>query len=241
VTDPADLWDFDDPVASEQRFREAAVGEDSAVMLTQVARALGLQERYDEAHEVLDEVAAHPRPTPEVQARVHLERGRLLRSAGEPAAAETEFDVAALRARAAGLEFLHIDALHMQALVADPVDAVMITEQALALAAVAEDPRARNWDASLLNNLGMLRVDAGRLEEALATFEDALAARQRIGVPADVRVARWMVGWTLRLLGRTDQARATQRELRAELAAAGETDPYVEEELALLEGADGRG
>ncbi|RYP84131.1 tetratricopeptide repeat protein [Nocardioides guangzhouensis] len=235
MADPAELWDFDDPVASEQRFREAAVGEDSAVMLTQVARALGLQERYAEAHEVLDEVAAHPRLSPEVQARVHLERGRLHRSAGDAAAAETEFDVAALRARAAGLEALHIDALHMQALVADPVDAVMITEQALALAAVAEDEGARNWDASLLNNLGMLRVEAGRLEDALDTFEDALAARERIGVPADVRVARWMVAWTLRLLGRTDEALAVQRELKAELEAAGATDPHVDEELALLE------
>ena len=235
VTDPEDLWDFDDPVASEERFRAAAVGDDSAVMLSQVARALGLQERYDEAHAVLDEVAANPRSSAEVQVRLHLERGRLLRSAGDTGAAETEFDVAAVRARSAGLEALHIDALHMQALVADPVDAQMLNEQALALAAVADDPRARDWDASLLNNLGMLHVDAGRLDQALEAFEDALAARERIGVPADVRVARWMVAWTLRLLGRTHEALAMQRELKAELEAAGATDEYVDQELALLE------
>ena len=42
------LWDFDDPPASESRFREAASSASSdrerANLETQVARALGLQE-----------------------------------------------------------------------------------------------------------------------------------------------------------------------------------------------------
>ncbi len=233
VTDPADLWDFDDPAASERRFRAAATGPGRSTMLTQVARALGLQESYDAAHALLDEVAAGPLDE-ETGIRLRLERGRLLRSAGDAVGARPEFDEAAARAAAAGLEALHLDALHMQALVAGPEDAVELTERALALAAVAEDVRARNWDASLLTNLGMLRVDAGMLEQALETFEAALAARQRIGVPADIRVAHWMVAWVLRLRGRTDEARAIQRALKAELEAVGEVDPYVDEELALL-------
>ena len=233
MTDPADLWDFDDPAASERRLRAAATGRDRPTMLTQVARALGLQESYDAAHALLDEVAAGPLDD-EAGVRLRLERGRLLRSAGEAVRARPEFDEAAARAAAAGLEALHLDALHMQALVAGPEEAVELTERALALAAVAEDARARDWDASLLTNLGMLRVDAGRLEQALETFEAALAARQRIGVPADIRVARWMVAWVLRLRGRIDEARAIQRALKAELDSVGEVDPYVDEELALL-------
>ena len=43
-----------------------------------------------------------------------------------------------------------------------------------------------------------------------------------------------MVGWALRHLGRTEEALAVQRELKADLDAAGEQDPYVDEELALL-------
>ena len=43
-----------------------------------------------------------------------------------------------------------------------------------------------------------------------------------------------MVGWTLRLLGRDDEALAVQRSLRAELDALGEQDPCVDEELDLL-------
>jgi dipeptidase E len=133
-----------------------------------------------------------------------------------------------------GLEALHLDALHMQALVAEPAESVELIERALAMAAVADDVRARNWDASLLNNLGMLRVDAPDLDGAAEAFTAALAARERIGVPADIRVARWMVAWVLRLQGRNEDALAIQRELKAELDAAGAADPYVEEELALL-------
>ncbi len=233
MTDLADLWDFDDPAASERRFREAATGDARPVMLTQVARALGLQGSYDAAHELLHEVAAGP-VDDETRVRIHLERGRLHRSAGDPATARPEFEEAAELAEVAGLDALHLDALHMLALVAEPAEAAALTERALALAAVSDDERARNWDASLLNNLGMMRVDAGDLDAALETFEDALSARERIGVPADIRVARWMVAWVLRLQGRDDEARAMQCALKAELDAAGKTDPYVDEELGLL-------
>jgi len=91
----------------------------------------------------------------------------------------------------------------------------------------------------LLNNLGMAYHDLGDLPSALTTFEQALAVCRREGDAAKVRVARWMVGWTLRLLGRDAEALAVQRDLQAELVAAGERDPYVEEELELLSGGEG--
>ena len=49
-----------------------------------------------------------------------------------------------------------------------------------------------------------------------------------------------MVAWSLRNLGRTDEALAAQRALKKELDAAGATDPYVDEELAILEGPPAR-
>jgi tetratricopeptide (TPR) repeat protein len=232
--DPTALWDFDDPAGSEQRFRAAAAtaeGADRLVLMTQVARALGLQERYDEGHAVLDDLAV---ADPEVATRVSLERGRLLRSSGDPGAARPHFEAAATTARAAGLEALHVDALHMVALVAPDDEALDAHHAALAVARSSEDEGARNWDASLLNNIGMVRADAGDWGAALAAFEDALAARERIGDASRTRVAKWMVGWALRNLGHTEAALALQRALKAELEAAGEADPYVDEELALL-------
>jgi tetratricopeptide (TPR) repeat protein len=235
VTDVTALWDFNDPACSEQRFRAAAdvaEGTDRLVVLTQLARALGLQERYDEGHAVLDDLAVED---PEVATRAALERGRLLRSSGDADAARPYFEAAARGAREAGLEALHVDALHMVALVAPAEDQRRLNEEALVVARASTDEAARNWDASLLNNIGMVHADAGDWPAALAAFEEALAARERIGDPGRTRVARWMVGWALRNLGRTQEALAVQTSLKAELEAAGEEDPYVDEEISLLQ------
>jgi tetratricopeptide (TPR) repeat protein len=229
-----DLWDLADPAGSEQRFRDAAAAAPEPVRthaLTQVARALGLQERYDEAHAVLD--ALSPGDT-EARVRLALERGRLLRSSGDEVASRTFFEQASREARRAGLDELAVDALHMVALVVEPADRLDAHYRALAWAKAADDPAARDWDASILNNIGMAHADAGDHGRALAAFEEALEARIRIGDPARTRVARWMVAWLLRHLGVVDLAREMQLELKAELDAIGETDPYVDEELALL-------
>lgn len=227
MTDVVSLWDFADPAGSEARFRAAAAaadGTDRAVLLTQVARALGLQGRYDDAHALLDAIEPS---TGEILVRLALERG-------DPLAARPCFDTAVDRARAAGLDALLVDALHMVALVAGPDEAAAVHAEALAVARASADPIARDWDASLLNNIGMAHADAGDHAAALNAFTGALAARERIGDPARTRVARWMVAWSLRHLGRTGEARRIQRTLRAELAALGESDPDVDEELALL-------
>ena len=44
------------------------------------------------------------------------------------------------------------------------------------------------------------------------SFEEALAARERIGDASRTRVARWMVAWALRNLGRVDEALVTERD-----------------------------
>lgn len=235
---PSDLWDFDDPAASERRFREAAAAADGpqrAIWLTQVARALGLQEQYDAAHDLLDDLS--PDGSAEAEVRLLLERGRVYRSSGDPEHARRFFDEAVAAARRAGLEELEVDALHMVALVVPPEEQLDAHRVALAAAGDATDPRARRWRASLLNNIGMVHADAGRWDEALDTFEDALAARREVdGTPTEIGVARWMIAWTLRNLGRTAEALAMQRALKSELEARGESDPYVDEEIALLEG-----
>jgi tetratricopeptide (TPR) repeat protein len=249
-TDLSALWDFGDPVASEQRLRAAAEAAGAAarepdrlVALTQVARALGLQARYADAHGMLDRVLADlsrqdlaDDAASAVSARVELERGRLLRSAEEHGAAE-RFTEATTLARQAGDVPLEVDALHMRALAElDPGSAVRLNREALRVARASADPAARRWEASLLNNLGCALVDAGRPDEALAVFEEAVEQRVRRGERRETQVGRWMVAWTLRLLGRSEEALAAQRVLKAELVADGVEDPYVDEEIALLEG-----
>lgn len=232
--DPRTLWDFDQPATSEERFRAAAataVGPDREVLLTQLARALGLQGRHDEGHRVLDGIGPGE---PEVDVRVALERGRLVRSAGDDVAARPLFAHAARLAAEARLDELRVDALHMTALVAEPADRLPAQEAALDAARTSSDPRARDWDATLLDSIGTVHADGGDFGAALVAFEEALEARERIGDHTRTRAARWRVAWTLRHLGRRDEALALQRALRAELEAWGEVDPQVEEELALL-------
>jgi tetratricopeptide (TPR) repeat protein len=228
-----ELWTFEDPAASEARFRAELDGAPDGwrgdVLRTQVARSLGLQGRFDEARAVLDGIPAGG--DPEVGARIRLERGRILNSGGDPAAARAEFDAATAIATAAGLEFLAVDALHMIAIVVPPDEQPAWHDRAIASAEGASDPRARQWLASLYNNAGWTRFDGGDHGGALELWEQALAERRATGTSREIGIARWTVGRGLRAVGRTEEALAAQEELRREHEAAGTSDPYVSEEL----------
>ena len=226
-----DLWDFDDPAASDARFRAAiaaaeaggdTVGADEA--RTQLARALGLQDRFDEGHQNLDQVDLDHPADDRVRVRARLERGRLLRSSGDPAAAVAPFGAAWKLARTLGEDGLAVDAAHMLALVGAPPGEAAWHKDALDLADTSADPDARRWRGSLWNNIGWARFEAGNLDGALAAFETALAARREQGKPRETRVAEWCVGRCLRALGRPAEALAIHERLAAEAAASGDPE-----------------
>ena len=236
--DVSRYWNFNDPAASEAAFRKALSAgpgaDDSLTLQTQIARTYSLRSRFDDAHTLLDAIEPQLATAgAEPRVRYLLERGRTFRSSKAADRARPLFVDAAERARTAKLDALEVDALHMIALVeAEPEAQMQWNRKALAVAASSADPLARNWDASLANNIGMSLHDAGRYDEALTSFRAALAARQRIGNAGLVRVARWMIAWTLRSLHRHDEALAILRRLDAENAAAGEPDGHVFEEIA---------
>jgi tetratricopeptide (TPR) repeat protein len=246
--DVASMWDFGDPAASEARFEEAlltASGDDALVLRTQIARTWSLRGDQERARAILDELApALEAAGPEPRARAWLERGRTWISAVTTPEERTSESLAAARdaygravdvARDGGFDELAIDALHMMAFVdTAPAEQLAWNERALAIAAASSRPAGRRWEASLRNNLGMALHEAGRDEEALAEFRRALALREAQGDAGAVRVAWWMIGWVLRLLGRGDEAREIQLRLEREGDEAGEPDPYVFEELEQL-------
>lgn len=187
------LWDFGDAAASEVRLRDAAAtadAEDRAELETQVARALGLQDRFAEGDRVLDAVASDAAASGSsvVRTRVALERGRLRNSEGDPAAAVPLFVAAAEAAASADLLFLRIDALHMLA-IADADGSARWTAEALALLETTDDPRTLRWNVALRNNGGWTHFDAGRFTEAVAEFERARDAAVRWGTPQQVQWA----------------------------------------------------
>jgi tetratricopeptide (TPR) repeat protein len=242
------LWDFSDPAGSEARFREAlatATGDDALVLRTQIARTYGLRRRFEEARAELAAVAASlDGAGPEPRVRYELERGRGLISAVTTPDERTPEALAAARdaytrafetARDAGLDGLAIDAIHMMAFVDDaPADQLAWNDRGLALVAASTQPAAVRWEASLRNNRGMALHGLGRDEEALGEFQRALELQEAQGEPGGVAVAWWMVAWTLRLLGRRDEALDIQLRLERELDAAGTPDEYVFEELEAL-------
>jgi len=242
------LWDFDHPAESETALRHSLETLDERAdpalwleLLTQIARAQGLQRRFDEAHATLDTIEAQlDGATARVRIRYLLERGRVYNSSRQPERAEPYFTEAWERACAAGEDILAIDAAHMLAIIA-PLEANMEWNQrALELAERSTDPRALHWRGTLCNNMGWIYYDAGDYEQALATFQRATASRRAEGDPALVRIAVWAEARTLRSLGRVEEALALQQKLLSEFDALGEQDGYVYEEIAECLAALGR-
>ena len=202
-------WDFHSPAISEKRFQAMAdtlEADAPAALLvrTQVARAQGLQMRYDDANATLDlverdlSVLKAPEPVAlHLRSRVLIERGRALNSSGEPAKARPLFEQSLALADSAHVEGLAVDAAHMVAIAAfndsAHADALTWNERALALAESSTDPEARRWRGSLLNNLAWTYHDTKQYEKALPLFERALEERKEQGTAIAVREARWAV------------------------------------------------
>jgi tetratricopeptide (TPR) repeat protein len=229
-----DLWDYNDPAGTERRFRALLAGKPSAdpayrlQLMTQIGRTLSLQKKYTDAHAILDVVEQQMAGGDVVEVCYLLERGRTYNSSGQPETAVPLFHRAYLIGRAIGADFYVVDALHMLAIAVLPEERLKWNYHAIDYAKGSLQERARNWLGSLYNNTGWTLFDDGRYEEALEMFEEALAFRESQGNPENVKIARWSVAKTLRLLGRVEEALAIQRELQD--PAGG--DGFTEEEIA---------
>jgi tetratricopeptide (TPR) repeat protein len=237
------LWNYDDPAASEAAFRQVrpqvrASGDASAYaeLLTQIARAQGLQRKFGDAQATLDEAQAlivdgMARP----RIRHLLESGRVLNSSGQRERSRPLFQQAYDLALLAHEDFYAVDAAHMLGIVEAGDAALMWNETAIKLAESSADPQANGWLGSLYNNTGWTHHDAGRHAEALDLFERGLAWRQarRRDERDDggIRIARWCVARALRSLGRVEDALTMQRALLADLERAGARDGFVFEEI----------
>ena len=231
-------WDFDKPAVSEERFRAElekwpAASAEAQEVRTQIARTLGLQRKFTDAHALLDEIERELARLPaHVRVRYLLERGRTFNSSGAPQRAVPLFAEALKLAEAGRDEFYAVDAAHMLGIAAPPPERLDWNLKALALAEAATDARARGWRASLYNNIGWTWFEDGHPATALEYWEKGLAARQATGNAGATRTAKWTVARGYRAVGRFDDAEAAQKSLAAELAQAGESDGYVYEELA---------
>ncbi len=241
------LWNYADPAATEIAFAallpDAHTANDTdslAQLLTQIARAQGLQRKFDQAHATLDEAQAliregEDKATVRPRIRALLERGRVFNSSGQRDSSQPYFQQAFDLAIQVGEDFYAIDAAHMLAIVESAGRSLQWNERALALAESSHNAQARGWLGSLYNNIGWTYHDAGRHTDALGLFERALelriANRRDERDDSGIRVAKWSIARTLRSLGHTERALATQRNLLAELDVVKERDGFVFEEI----------
>jgi tetratricopeptide (TPR) repeat protein len=241
-------WDYAKPEVSEARFQDAlkqyqANSREALEIATQVARAQGLQRRFDAAHATLDRVEPGlERVDVRVRIRYLLERGRVFNSSGAPARAVPLFRQSADVAKRAGREgdaFYEVDALHMLGIAAPTAERLEWNEKAPAAAEAAKEPRARGWLASLYHNIGWTLFERGEHGKALDYWEKALHARESAGDASRLRVARWTVARGYRALGRLEDAERLQNTLVEENRKNGEEDGYVYEELAEIAVARG--
>lgn len=231
------FWDYDRPDQTETKFREILLQfpEDNSAfleLLTQIARAQGLQRKFDQAHQTLDQVERRLgeddlRP----RVRYLLERGRAFHSAGDATRARALFEQAWDLARQLHEDFYVVDALHMLAVVASPEQSLILNRQAIAFAESSKAQKARNWLGSLYNNTGWAYHDLGDYASALELFQKAEAWQRSNGRVNETRVAAWCVARTLRSIGRIEEALSRQLALKEEFESKEESDGYVFEEI----------
>ncbi len=156
------LWDFNKAAESEAKFRELMPESEGlenrafqAELLSQIARAEGLQAKFEDAHKTLDE--AETLLAPELQrakVRVLLERGRLFNSSKQAEKSLSLFEKSMQIAEESGEENLAVDAAHMLGIAAADEDKLAWNKRALEMAEAAKDAKAQNWRGSLYNNIG---------------------------------------------------------------------------------------
>ena len=231
------LWDYSHPDKTEEKFREILfqIPEDDPTyleLLTQIARAQGLQRKFDRAHQTLDQVEKRlSEYLSRAKVRYFLERGRVFNSSGNPESAHPFFEQALDAAKQINEDFYAVDAIHMLAIVALPDQSLALNLEAIRMAEASSQEKAQNWLGSLYNNTGWFFHDIGDYTTALEIFEKGEAWQRSKGRVSQTRIATWTVGRTLRSLNRVEEALSRQLALKAELDSAGEGDGYTSEEI----------
>lgn len=235
------LWDYSDPAGTEIKFREildeVKNSNDNSAYLqlqTQIARTLGLQMKFDEAHTLLDEVENELAVNDDPVARVRylLERGRAFNSSKQKEKARELFLNAYELAKKESEDNFAVDAAHMMGIVEPGDESLRWNEIAMQDAEASDVPKARNWLGSLYNNTGWTYFDMKDYDKALTTFTKCKNWYEEKERPLETAIAKWSIAKTLRMMGKTDEALEIQLALLKDIedGKAG-SDGYIYEEL----------
>jgi tetratricopeptide (TPR) repeat protein len=235
------LWDYNDPEATEKKFRElisaAEKNKDSGYyleLMTQIARTNSLQMKFDEAHGILDKVMKQLKPEHIVpRIRFMLERGRTYNSSKVYDKARELFLAAYMQADKYKEDNLAIDAVHMLGIVDKGEESLKWNELAIKMAEETKDENAKGWLGSLYNNTGWTYHDMGEYDKAMNLFEKQVDFYKNKKSPGVLAIAMWCVARCLRSMKQVELALQKQMELKEWMEKEGlERDGYNSEEIA---------
>lgn len=244
------LWDYSNPAETEKKFRdvlsqkENPEGKDYILQLkTQIARTLGLQRKFDEAHLLLNEIESSVEDFPVAKIRYLLERGRTYNSSNVFDKAKECFLESYELALKHYEDNFAVDAAHMMGIVEKADESLKWNEIAMSIAEKSSDEKAKSWLGSLYNNTGWTYHDMGEYEKAMNLFEKNVDWHTERKSKMQLIIAKWCVARTLRSLGKVEEALNCQLALQKEFAEKKmEQDGYNFEEigecLLLLNRAD---
>jgi tetratricopeptide (TPR) repeat protein len=222
-------WDNGRPADAERALRatlEDAGGRRPEV-LTQIARAQGLQGHFAAAHETLDQ-AEEESDDPVIAVRCLLERGRLFHASGHPARARPHLEHALAAAQTYELDGYAVDAAQLMGASSRGAEALTWRERGIAMAEASGLASARARLGNLYLDLGGAYAEAGEPGQALGAFERALAWWAERDRPDQVRRAACGLALALRRMRRHQEALTALRSIAAE---GGEHDSRVYEEI----------
>ena len=241
------MWDYAQPDSTEIKFKEIIPllagtpettydAEYHVELLTQIARAQGMQGKFEEAGRTLetaDSMLIANMKTGNI--RYLLEKGRILNSSGKREASKPVFLEAYDFGKENALDYYTLDAAHMMGIVEPPERQLDWSLIAMEIAEASTDQRCKSWLGALYSNIGWTYHDLNEYEKALDLFQKGYKCRKTQNNDQATRIAKWSVARCLRSLEKHDEALNIQNELLQEFEEKQiEQDGYVFEELAEL-------
>lgn len=188
-------------------------------ILSQIALAQVMQQKFDIAHQTLDEAERLLEPQYQLaKIRLLLERGRVYHQSDRLDQALSFFiqsyDLSKLSPE---FDFHTVNASHMVAIVEKHAEGkIEWNKRAINLAEQAKDERCHAWLGPIYNNLAQNYIEAEKYLEALQSFQKCKAHAEERGDQIVIRGALWGMGRALRGLNKLDQALDIQNDLLKE-------------------------
>ncbi|MEO8399694.1 MAG: tetratricopeptide repeat protein, partial [Ignavibacteriaceae bacterium] len=223
VPDFDKLWDYSNPAETEKKFKEILPGVKASQnksaylqLLTQIARTLGLQMKFEDSHKLLDEVESQL--TDDLilpQIRCNLERGRAYNSSKQKDRGKESFLNAYEFALKNKEDAYAVDAAHMLGIIEPPDKSLKWNEQAMKIAENSDIEKANNWLGSLYNNTGWTYHDMGDYNKALSLFKKNIEWHTKKKSVEQLLIAKWCVARTMRSLNQIDEALKKSLSIKA--------------------------